>query len=904
MFRAPGLLFFVLTGLGAQPYLISTVAGGAPPRTPAPATSISVGDPARVATDASGNVYFGGLHTVFKVDTSGMITRIAGTGRAGIAGDGGPALAAQVNQPVGIAIDTAGNVYFAERDANLIRKISVDGTISRFAGTGKVGYGGDGGPALNALLNGPTSLKFDSTGTLYFSDTNNHAIRKITPDGTILPVAGTGAAGFSHDGDAATVADLNSPEGIAFDSKGNLYLADTFNNRVRMIGIDGKIQTVAGNGRPGFFGDGGPALDATLFFPTDVAIDRNGALIIADLGNNRIRQVSDGNISTIAGTSKGSMVEGEPAIAVRLNGPSGVAVDFQGNIYFTQGSIGSGSGLQSGDHLVWRIASNGIVDIAAGDTLNSFAGDFAAAPLALLDQPTGMAVDSAGNLYFADTKNNRIRKIAANGTITTVVGNGLAGFEGDGGQATVALLNAPQGVAVDVEGNLYIADTGNNRVRKVFPDGIIGTMVGNGNAAFFGDGGSALNASLNAPRGVAIGPGGLLYVADTGNHRIRRVDGDGILDTVAGRGLGATGDGGPATNALLRFPSTLAFDSTGAYYIADQGNRRLRKVGTDGTIHTFGSEPIDAAGVAVDGAGNVYASDLQGNRVLRIAPDETTQVIAGTGACCYSGDGGPATAAQLNHPWGVAADAAGGIAISDSANNAIRYLYQGSALSFVRLVANGASNLAGPVAPGEIVVIFGTGLGPSQLVLGQNSSAVVRFGGIVAPLLYASATQVSAIVPYGVKGPTATLTVDYAGQTATSSVAVAQSAPALFTADSSGAGQAKALNPDGSTNSVARPAAPGSVITLFATGEGQTSPAGIDGKLADDPAPRPLLDVQAFVAGRGATVRSAGGIPGVVAGLMRVEVEIPAGTPGGSVPVAISMGGVMSPTVTIAVSGN
>ncbi len=907
MLRAPCVFLFVIGSLGAQPYLITTIAGGAAPSTPAAATAISVGDPARVATDAAGNFYFAGLHAIFKVDGSGAITRIAGTGRPGVSGEGGPAVAAQVNEPVGIAVDAAGNLYFSERDANQIRKVSPDGIITRFAGTGQAGYAGDGGPAAQAFLNGPMGLTVDAKGNLFVADTNNHVIRKIAPDGTISTIAGVGYSGYSHDGEAATAAHLNTPEGVAVDASGNLFIADTYNNRIRVVHPNGVIETYVANGYPGYSGDGGEAAQATLFLPTDVATDAAGNLFIADLGNNRIRRVADGVIDTLAGTSRGSLVAGEAAVAVRLNGPSGIAVDSSENVYFTQGSLGSGSGLQLGDNLVWKVTPEGVVEIAAGNALNSFSGDFGPAVTAQMDQPAGTALDAGGNLYFADTQNHRIRKVSPGGTITTVAGNAVAGFSGDGGPATLALLNSPTGVALDSAGNLFIADTGNNRVRMVFPNGVIGTVAGNGNAAFYGDGSRAIVASLNAPRGVAVGRDDELYIADTGNHRIRRVDGSGILDTVVGRGRGFGGDGGPPANALLRFPSDLAFGPDGAMYIADQGNGRIRKVGSDGLIRTLAgdTDPIDTAGVSVDVSGNVYVSDFSGNRVLRIAPGGDVTDVAGTGECCYSGDGEPAVAARLNHPWGVAAGLGGDLFIADSGNNAIRYLYQGSAASFVRLVSNGASNLPGPIAPGEVVVIFGSGLGPSQIVLGENSGVVVRFDGVRAHLLYASNTQLSAIVPYAAGGGNVRITVEYSGQTATASVPFAQVAPGLFTADASGTGQAKAINQDGSENSASQPALPDTVISLFATGEGQTSPEGVDGKMAGSPAPRPVQTVTAFVDGRPAVVKYAGGIPGVVAGVMQVDVQIPEGTASGTaVPVSISIAGVSSQTVTIAVGGN
>jgi uncharacterized protein (TIGR03437 family) len=357
------------------------------------------------------------------------------------------------------------------------------------------------------------------------------------------------------------------------------------------------------------------------------------------------------------------------------------------------------------------------------------------------------------------------------------------------------------------------------------------------------------------------------------------VDGGGIIDTLVSRGFGFGGDGGPAADALMNLPSAIALDASGNLYIADQGNERVRKVSSAGFISTVAT--ADAAAIAADLSGNVYVSDVRRNRVLRIAVDGAVSTLAGTGTCCYSGDGGPADEAQLNRPWGVAADSAGGVFITDSGNNAIRYVYQGSANAFVRLVANGASNLPGPIAPGEIVVIFGSGLGPAQLVAGESSGAVVRFNGIESKLLYASAAQVSAVVPQSITGPAVEITVAYNGQNPGATVSLTSAAPALFTADSSGTGQVRALNQDGTPNSAARPARLGTVVSLFGTGEGSGADLGV------------------VIAGRLAAVTN---VAAVTPGVIRVDVEIPAGVPTGSaVPIALVVAGTASPTVTIAI---
>jgi uncharacterized protein (TIGR03437 family) len=891
MFRALVVLLITVSGSQAQPYLMSTLAGGLPPLTPAAATGVSIGDPPRVATDSAGNLYFGSLHSIFKVDPSGTLTRIAGTGRSGLTGDGGPALNAQLQFPDAIAFDAAGNLYFSERDANLIRRISTAGNVTTFAGTGTGGYAGDGGPALSAQFNGPTGLAFDKAGNLYVADTGNSVIRRIAPDGTVTKVAGSGTAGYGGDGAPAVRADLNSPQGVAVDAAGNLYIADTFNNRVRMVAPDGTMSTFAANGYPGFSGDGVAAIGTTLFFPTDVAVDPSGNVYIADFGNSRIREVSGGVISTIAGsTALAPIADDVSATSIRLNGPTGVAVDNSGNVYFAEGSVGPGSGLAVGDYRVWRVAPSGTLTAAAGNGLQSFSGDAGAASRAQLNSPTGMALDGAGNLYFADTANHRIRRISPGGTITTVAGNALPGFSGDGGAATLAELNSPAGVAVDASGILYIADSANNRVRRVGTDGTISTIVGNGNAALFGDGGPALAAALNTPQGVVVDASGNLYIADTLNHCIRKVDTKGQISTAVGS---------------LVAPRAVAVSSSGVLYVADAG---IRVIAPNGAGLLPGSDSTTPQGVTLDATGNVYYS--AGNQVRRVSAAGTATVVAGTGACCYAGDGGPASAALLNQPSGVAVDRAGNVYIADNGNDAIRVAYASSTGSFIRSVANGASNLSGALAPGEVVTIYGAGLGPAQLaqftavggvVPKTLAGTTVLFNGMAGPVLYTEAGQVAAVVPYGVTGSQVSIVVQYGGQpTAAFPLPLAASAPGLFSADSSGAGQALAINSDGTENSTAHPAASGSVITLFGTGEGQSSPAGVDGLLAAAPFAHPSQPLAVWIGGQPAQVQYAGGAAGEVAGVMRVDVQVPAGL-SGTVPVALLVGYGTSQTLTITV---
>lgn len=332
-------------------------------------------------------------------------------------------------------------------------------TITTIAGNGIASGSGDGGPALDATLHTPADMAVDSSGNVYVADAFNHRIRRIAADGAITTVAGTGEVGDDGDGGPAGDARLRTPLSVALGADGTLYIADTYNHRIRMVSTEGIISTIAGTGDSGFSGDGGPGVEALLSYPTGVAVAGDGALYIADTRNHRIRRLAaDGTITTVAGTG------------------------------------------------------------AAG-----YSGDGGPATLARLHSPRGVAVSDAGLLYIVDRENRRIRMVNADGRISTVAGTGSSGFNGDRGDATSATLRAPYGVAVDGQGNLFIADTFNHRIRKVSPDGRIDTVAGSALFGFSGDGWAAGQAALHYPLGVAVDIAGNLYVADSFNHRIRKV---------------------------------------------------------------------------------------------------------------------------------------------------------------------------------------------------------------------------------------------------------------------------------------------------------------------------------------------------------------------------------------------
>jgi sugar lactone lactonase YvrE len=438
----------------------------------------------------------------------------------------------------------------------------------------------DGGPATNAALAIPSGIALDRNGNLYVSDAYERRVRKVGQNGTITTVAGTGEHGYTGDGDLAINARISQPRGIAIDTANNLYIVDYLNYRIRKVDSQGVITTFAGNGDYTFGGDGGPAVAAGLGFPDDVAVSPTGEVYI--ISSNRLRKVdANGIITTVAGTGpQGFSGDGGLATNAQLFSPQGIAFDRHNNIYIAD----------TYNSRVRKIDASGIISTVAGTGVSTDGGDGSLATNAPLATPSSVAVDTAGVLYIT-TGRHRVRKIDVAGIISTIAGNGTSNFTGDGGPATNATLNWPSAIKVSLDKTIYFADRDNYRIRKIDVNGQISTVVG----GFTGDGGAALNAHLignlsyvwGTPANIQVDRMGNLYITSRYTYQIRKVAPSGIISTVAGTGVyGYTGDGGPATQAKLAFPRGIAFDSADNLLFVDQANSRIRRISPNQTIST------------------------------------------------------------------------------------------------------------------------------------------------------------------------------------------------------------------------------------------------------------------------------------------------------------------------------
>jgi sugar lactone lactonase YvrE len=577
-----------------------------------------------------------------------VITTLAGSNPIG---DGGPAKSALLEFPMAVAVDSSGNVYIADQNGPEIRKVTKDGTINVLV-PGYYGY----------------AVQVDGNGNVYF--VSGYSVYKVSPAGNLTTVAGAGY-GYGGDGSAATAALLNSPSGMALDGAGDIYIADTYNCRLREVTLDGKIQTIAGNGTCTWSGDNGPAKNALLNSPSSVAVDSSGNIYVAE--HYRIRKIAaaTGNITPFAGTGgSGSTADGVQASTAYIPYNPSLALDSSGNVYFTDSNY---------QRVRMINPSTGIVKTVAGTTGKSgFSGDTGLATSALLNDPSGVAIDPAGNIYISDEENSRIRMVDTSGHITTLAG--ATHYAGDQGQATSALIHQPEHAIKDPQGNLYISDTYNHAIRKVDSSGKITTIAGNGTCGYTGDQNPAVSATLCYPQALALDSNGNLYIADSGNSVVRRIDTGGTITTYAGNGTyGDAYHGSQATAAQFRYPFGLAVDSARNLYVSDEYSYRVHKIAADGTISLvagtgtygyFGDGGLATAAqmkypshLAFDGTGNLYIADSD-NYVVRKVAGGIITTFAGTPTCC--GTGQDATHTYIGWIDGVAVDSSGNVYISEA----------------------------------------------------------------------------------------------------------------------------------------------------------------------------------------------------------------------------------------------
>jgi uncharacterized protein (TIGR03437 family) len=846
--------------------------------------------------DRPGNLYIAdtGNQRVRKVTPQGIITTVAGNGTSGFSGDGGPAIAAQLNPspnimdaPWGVAADAFGNLFIADLGNNRIRRVTPQGIITTVAGSGTVGslgggFSGDGGPATAAQLKAPVGVAVDASGNLFIADQGNSRIRKMTPQGTITTVAGSGAAscsgfgGFSGDGGPATAAQLNCPMAVAVDASGNLFIADSSNGRIRKVTPQGIITTVAGNGTGSFSGDGGPAMSAGLQFPLGVAVDASGNLFIADYF--RIREVMpQGIITTVAGNGNsqtgGSSGDGGPATSVAVGFDEqqnllGITADASGNLFIGDGAnrvrklVPSANFTaectysidQSVQNLGAAGGANSVGVLASGSSCPWLAGSYV----------SWIAVNGSGNEsgtgVVTYTVSPNSSSVARSGTVW------VAGQTLTVNQAGLACSSSVSPLSVAVPGS-----------------GVTGASL------------NVISTTSDCQwTAVSSAPWILVSGGSTGS-------GNGTVTFTVGVNTGAARSGtitaagqavsinqaasGGGAGSIMVTPSSLDF---GAYQVG-------------------GANPSPGT-VNVSGGGQVLTFAAQvtsGSNWVSVSPTSGATPTTGTAALTVTATPGNLGPGSYNGTILVS-----GTGTATGSASITVTLTVTAPLPTIKGVTNAASYATGAVSPGELVTIFGTAIGPATAASATTDPATgklattiggvqVLFNGTAAPMIYASSTQVSAVVPYEM-APAASPSVwiKYAGQASNAyQLTTATTAPGLFTQNASGSGPGAILNQDNSVNGPGNRAAKGSIVQVYLTGEGQTSPPSVTGAIttATLPAPQvtpaPLLAVGVTVNGQPALYVYAGEAPGLVAGMMQINVQIPVNAPSGDLPILVSVGG-------------
>lgn len=594
----------------------------------------------------------------------------------------GTGAAARFNGPNGIGMDSSGNLYIADTSNAIVRKVTTGAAVTTFAGAAEV-KGNTNGIGSAASFQGPMGVVVDSSGNVYVSDNQSHVIRKITSSGSVSIFAGAAdSSGTTNSTNTPTNARFNQPEGLAMDSSGNIYVADKGNAVIRMINPStGAVTTFAGTmGVQSYYN--GSLTSSNFNQPTAVAVDSSGNVYVADTGNQVIRKISGSLVSTIAGIPSNSGYADGSGATAKFSSPQGLTVDTSGNLYVAD----------TGNHVIRKIVISSMqVSTLAGNN-TSMGGADGTGTAANFGSPTGIFTDNT-NLWVMDNNYNTLRKIViATTAVTTFAGTTGGSTNGTG---AAALFNLPSGMSVDSSGNIYIADTYNDTIRKITPGGVVTLLAGQVGVSGAANG-AGTASTFSSPFCTAVDPSGNVYVADTGNSLIRKITTGGTVSNFAGTGSSGYGDNNTGTSAVFSYPQAIISDPSGNLYVGDGQNFRIRKITSAGAVTTVAgsgtSQSVDGSGtaasfgypaaMAMDASGNIYVADSAGNTIRKIDTSFNVTTIAGSAGVSGFTDG-QGSAALFNTPNGIAVGSNGIIYVADTANNAIRRVTPGGKVTTV-----------------------------------------------------------------------------------------------------------------------------------------------------------------------------------------------------------------------------